>query len=571
MSDLNEGNRSAVLEGMYKSFAGQIEDVRTAVSRELQYGAAQQVSSYEALSENIRRSLETMLAEMRFLSQQNSSIYDFTEKTRTADREALLEAVKKGAEETAQKCADLVGRASEEWKRSLEEGLARVKKEILSELSMPAANAVGVKLDYDLLAGKVAEKLPAPVYEQPAYAAEPYATVSSYEEPYESYEEPKEAQTAAVAEPDFSALPEIDGDELAEKIARKLPLELAANAVDVDALAAKLAERLPEAFSVADSVDYDVLAEKIATILPETDYDTLAEKVAAAAGNDPDTVADRVLAVLPQTDEGALADRIAESVTPVDYDLIAERVSSVLENEFDLTVDEEGVDRIARGVSAELSLGEKTLSDEEVERIASALAERLRGGIAVRPETTVAAAVAVPVPFKGEDEETEMTTRYKRSFEAKIIESDREIKQYYSEIKNALLSYGKVRSQVSWSNDRYTVNRETVAKVGVRGKTLCLYLALNPDEFPATIYHQKYAGDTKMYEKTPMMLKIKSPIAARRATKLISLLMERYGLVQDEGYAAADYVATYAPRSEEELLAEGLIKTATVEKSALDF
>ncbi len=558
MADYNDGNRSAVLEGMYKSFAGQIEDVRTAVSRELQYGAAQQVSSYEALSENIRRSLETMLAEMRFLSQQNSSIYDLTEKTRAADRDAFLDAVQRGAEETVQQCAELVGQASEEWKNALEEGLARVKKEILSELSAPAA-ANGERLDYDLLAQKLAEKIG--THETPVYETEPYAASA-----------PGETEGGDPLE----GMPAVDGDDLAEKIAQRLPVEIAASAVDVEALAQKLAEKLPDAFSVADSVDYDVLAEKIATILPETDYDTFAEKIAAASGNEADAVADRVLAVLPQTDETALADRIAEAVTPVDYDLIAEKVSAVLENEFDLTVDEEGIDRIARGVGAELS-AEKTLSDGEVARIAAALAALLREEGVSRPaefaaaEAPAAVPVPVPMPLEEDDGETEMTTRYKRSFEAKIIESDREIKQYYAEIKNAILSYRKVRSQVSWSNDRFTINRETVAKIGVRGKTLCLYLALNPDEFPATIYHQKFAGDTKMYEKTPMMLKVKSPIAAKRAVKLVALLMERHGLVQDEAYEAADYVATYAPRSEEELLAEGLIKTATVEKSDLDF
>lgn len=76
--------------------------------------------------------------------------------------------------------------------------------------------------------------------------------------------------------------------------------------------------------------------------------------------------------------------------------------------------------------------------------------------------------------------------RYKRSFIAKITQSDEEVKMYYSDLKNAFLSYTKVRSQVSWSNDRFTRGRETLAKIGIRGKTLCVYLALNPDEFPIT-------------------------------------------------------------------------------------
>ena len=43
------------------------------------------------------------------------------------------------------------------------------------------------------------------------------------------------------------------------------------------------------------------------------------------------------------------------------------------------------------------------------------------------------------------------------------------------------------------------------------------------------------------------------------------------GAVKDEDRTPADYSGEYAFRSEEQLLAEGLIKTAVVEKSDLDF
>ena len=73
-----------------------------------------------------------------------------------------------------------------------------------------------------------------------------------------------------------------------------------------------------------------------------------------------------------------------------------------------------------------------------------------------------------------------------------------------------------------------------------------------------------------MYEKTPMMVKIKSNVALKRAIRLVALLMEKNGAVGEEK-PPIDYAAQYAYRSEEELLAEGLIKTAIVEKSDLDF
>ncbi len=166
--------------------------------------------------------------------------------------------------------------------------------------------------------------------------------------------------------------------------------------------------------------------------------------------------------------------------------------------------------------------------------------------------------------------EPELTTRLKRSFTAKMIESEEDVKEFYSELKNAFLSYSKTSSQINWTNDRITFSRETVAKIGMRGKTLCLYLALNPDEFPDTVYHQKFAGDTKMYEKTPMLVKIKSPVALKRALRLIELLMEMCGAVKEER-ERVDYTKMFAYRTEQQLLEEGLIKTALVTKSDLDF
>ncbi|MGN1077578.1 MAG: hypothetical protein ACI4ST_03600, partial [Candidatus Gallimonas sp.] len=133
-----------------------------------------------------------------------------------------------------------------------------------------------------------------------------------------------------------------------------------------------------------------------------------------------------------------------------------------------------------------------------------------------------------------------------------------------------IMSYRKSRSQVNWSNDRFSYGGETVAKIGISGKTLWLYVALDPEEFPKTVYHQRYAGDKKMYEKTPMMVKIKSGVALKRAVRLLELLMERNGAVKsDEG--PVDYVSMYPYKTDEELLGEGLIKTAIVVKSDLDF
>lgn len=512
-----EERKTMVMEGMYKGMTGKLEEVRQSVSKELQFSSAQNASAYESLAGAFKQGVESLLAEFRYLSQQNSAIYDYNQKERTSAKDALLEAVRACTEQIA----------------ALE---ARMNEKI---------DAVKAELSE-----KVAEEISA------LHAAAPA-------------EAPAEEKAEPAAE------------------------ELAAEPV------------------TDENFDYDVLAEKIASVMPEVDYDLLVDKVVAAIPpTDADAVAAAVVATIPQVDENAIADRVAESVPLVDYDLVAERVASVMENEFDVTVDENGIEKIASAVAAEI----------DYEKLAARVAELLKeqGAFAVvaapaaeepvpeepaaepeEPAPAEAAPAEEPAPAEPEapaeeelavsaapaaepkpaytpvvvpvPDDPSLMTRFKRSFKAKIIESTEEIKNYYFDLKNAFLSYARVSSQVSWSNDRFTYAGDTIAKIGVRGKTLCLYVALNPDEFPSSVYHQKFAGDTKMYEKTPMMIKIKSGVAVKRGIRLIEMLMENLGAVREENFAPVDYADEFAFRSEEQLLAEGLIKTAIVEKSDLDF
>ena len=499
---------SVVMEGMYRGMTGKLEEVRQSLGRELQAGAAQQMSVYESLAATLREGMDAILNEVKYLAQQNSSIYESDRKEFTKLRESVIEQVRASAESSVQVFGDTI--------RETEEKLSARIDDLRDEL-------------LELLGAEHPERK--------------------------------------------------DGEAAAEN---------------------------------AEKFDYDDLAEHVAAALPETDYDLIAERVVAA---------------LPVQSEDALAEKVALSVPAVDYDRIAERVASVMEHEFDVTVDEQGITRIAQAVAETLDY------DALAERVAALLAARLpvqevaqemteeQEPVAeetpeaeVQPEEEAPeeqapaaegeAEEAEPIeeaseqtdeaetpeseadaePSESEDEpelieaeiavadgdDAEMVTRYKRSFRAKIIESADAVKENYFALKNALLSYAGVNSQINWSNDRFFMAGETVARISVRGKTLCLYLDLDPAAYPASVYHQRAVGDTKQYEKTPMMVKVKSATALKRALQLVAILMERLDTVSVER-APVDYAEEFAFRSQEELIQEGLIKTSLVEKSDLDF
>ena len=497
---------SVVMEGIYRGMTGKLEEVRQSLGRELQAGAAQQMSVYESLAATLREGMDAILNEVKYLAQQNSSIYESDRKEFTKLRESVIEQVRASAESSVQVFGDTI--------RETEEKLSARIDDLRDEL-------------LELLGAEHPERK--------------------------------------------------DGEAAAEN---------------------------------AEKFDYDDLAEHVAAALPETDYDLIAERVVAA---------------LPVQSEDALAEKVALSVPAVDYDRIAERVASVMEHEFDVTVDEQGITRIAQAVAETLDY------DALAERVAALLAARLpvqevaqemteeQEPVAeetpeaeVQPEEQAPAAEgeapeteeAEPIeeaseqtdeaetpeseadaePSESEVEpelveaeiaaadgaDAEMVTRYKRSFRAKIIESADAVKESYFALKNALLSYAGVNSQINWSNDRFFMAGETVARISVRGKTLCLYLDLDPAAYPASVYHQRAVGDTKQYEKTPMMVKVKSATALKRALQLVAILMERLDTVSIER-APVDYAEEFAFRSQEELIQEGLIKTSLVEKSDLDF
>ncbi len=119
--------------------------------------------------------------------------------------------------------------------------------------------------------------------------------------------------------------------------------------------------------------------------------------------------------------------------------------------------------------------------------------------------------------------------RYDRSFEARLIQSDDALKSRYNELKNELLCYD-LKPRVSWSNESCYSGRTTYAKFAVRGKTLSLYLALEPKEFAESKYSFTDVHGVSKYKGVPMRLKIKSDRAVRWAKELIAAMAEKYGL-----------------------------------------
>lgn len=164
-------------------------------------------------------------------------------------------------------------------------------------------------------------------------------------------------------------------------------------------------------------------------------------------------------------------------------------------------------------------------------------------------ETAVAAEEEGGGTFK--DRSEKMTYRF--SLLAKIIRLDNPSKERYSTIKNELLSYFKVRVRMGGKYEVFSLGRKTVARIGVRGKTLCLYLAGDPEKYEGS----KFAVE-RVNSNTPCLYRIKSALRAKYACLLIGELMRELGATKNESYLAEDYFLPY--EDVVSLMEKGLVK-----------
>lgn len=233
----------------------------------------------------------------------------------------------------------------------------------------------------------------------------------------------------------------------------------------------------------------------------------------------------------------------------------------------------------------EVAVAEPVAQEPEILRIIREAEEREAAATAPAPAEAAAPSEPAPAPSEpapapaetpsadndddDQDQEIrEMTVdgrtfrvviRYSRSFAARMAQSDDMLKRHYSELKRELLSFAKVNSRTSWKHDAFNCGRTQLAKVVVRGKNLCVYLALDPSAYAPEKYHQVDCGDKSAYAKVPMMIRVKSDLGLRKAKKLIAEMMENFDIARataDE----TDYAAAFPYRDTQALIAEGLIK-----------
>ncbi|MDE6302755.1 MAG: hypothetical protein K2M36_04115, partial [Clostridia bacterium] len=144
------------------------------------------------------------------------------------------------------------------------------------------------------------------------------------------------------------------------------------------------------------------------------------------------------------------------------------------------------------------------------------------------------------VPFEGGIK----VIRFDKSFSARLIQRPDTVKEWYGILKNELLSYKKVKDKMTWKRENFRIGRKCIARFVVRGKTLCLMLALDPANYAGTKYKVEDFSHVAANADTPCFIRIKTTRRVNQAKDLIADLMEEFGAARTS-HKDVDYYEPY--------------------------
>ena len=159
-------------------------------------------------------------------------------------------------------------------------------------------------------------------------------------------------------------------------------------------------------------------------------------------------------------------------------------------------------------------------------------------------------------------------TKIKKTYEAKMCSLSDEVKELYSDVKNALLSYGLQLTSTKTA-EKFRIKRNYYAQLKICGKQIRLYLALDSKEYAESKYKGKDLSDKKAYVATPFLYKFKTARKAKWALELVDALALKESLTKLDNYEPKNFKNDYPNLTEEELIEKGyIVKTVTITDKA---
>ena len=166
---------------------------------------------------------------------------------------------------------------------------------------------------------------------------------------------------------------------------------------------------------------------------------------------------------------------------------------------------------------------------------------------------------AIPEAVKEDAVAATKGITYNRSFTARMIQSNDLLKARYSKIKNYLMSHEGMQCSDTWKQETFRSGRSNIAALAIRGKTLCLMLAIEPETFEGTKFKVEDLSVRNKRAPLPLMYRIKNDRRVGYAKQLIDFACVQSGIekiAREEVNYAVPFTAT------ETLIRRGLIRVS---------
>ena len=148
------------------------------------------------------------------------------------------------------------------------------------------------------------------------------------------------------------------------------------------------------------------------------------------------------------------------------------------------------------------------------------------------------APIIIPVAEVVEIESNKRAPR--KPFALKLQGAEQSVRDIYNELKAEFISYG-LKSRISVAGDTFRLHTVTYAQVQISGQNFKIYFALDPRDFVDSTYPITDVSKQKVFEETPVCLKVRSGLSIRRAKELIERVCEKNGVIQEENPEVLDY------------------------------
>lgn len=173
----------------------------------------------------------------------------------------------------------------------------------------------------------------------------------------------------------------------------------------------------------------------------------------------------------------------------------------------------------------------------------------------------------VESPEISEGSENYIVIKYDKSFTAKLMQSEPDVKDIYTALKRHIMSYKGVKSRMSWKGETFKSGRTHLMRLGFRGKTLSVYFALNPSDYTESKYKVEDVSQIAKNAEVPCLYRIKSDLRLRYAKELITTVCQSNGLILSAKPDETDYAEKFPFDTTDNLLEKGLIKLLSDEEA----